>query len=582
VGTAGVATLLLIVPSVVEVADPGLAVFVVIAILSEWAYVPLGRGAISLTFAVTLPAFILYGVGGAVLCETLGYIVGHALFDTRDWRVKFFNVAQYVLTCAAAGYAFLLVSGEPRLVLTSSDILGLAAFTLVYFVVNHVLVGIWLSLVHPDESRQVIWFEPAKWEGFTYLITTPLGVAVIMLYAEGGLSGAAALFVVLLAAAFILRLTLKLDLVNRELKTLYESAEALAQGLDLDSIQAKVLKHLAKLASYDCATLFLWDGVGQVLRCTGSLPGSAGITGQTLRLGEGVIGRALERRKVEVLDLPAGRKDRGKPEALPAGEAPAEAAAATDEAGAEGDQCSPQFPTTVNSVLVAPMVVQDNLVGVLVLASTRQGCYTEEHQRLLTIFAGQAGAALRRAVRYQEARQMAITDSKTGVYNYRFFYERLVDEMRRHEAADKPLSIIFIDLDHLKEINDRYGHQVGDDVVVQVAALISCSIRETDEVARYGGEEFVVLLPGASGEVALAVAERIRQAVANHDFSVRLGIGPGRVTICAGVATYPEHAVKPDELIFRADEAMYAGKHGGRNRVSLYVPAAPASGAGLA
>jgi len=107
-----------------------------------------------------------------------------------------------------------------------------------------------------------------------------------------------------------------------------------------------------------------------------------------------------------------------------------------------------------------------------------------------------------------------------------------------------------------------------------VAAILSANIRDTDEVARYGGEEFVVLLPGADGDEALAVAERIRRAVECHDFAPHLGLGRAQVTITAGVATYPEHATKPDELIFRADEAMYLGKTRGRNRVFLYNPVA--------
>jgi diguanylate cyclase (GGDEF)-like protein len=219
---------------------------------------------------------------------------------------------------------------------------------------------------------------------------------------------------------------------------------------------------------------------------------------------------------------------------------------------------------------------------VLVLGAAESGRYTEEHVRLLTIFAGQAGAALRRAVRYQETCQMAITDSKTGVYNYRFFYERLVDEMRRHRSKNRPLSVIFLDLDDLKGINDRFGHQVGDDVLAQVASLIVANVRETDEVARYGGEEFVVLLPGATGEMSLAVAERIRTAVEAHEFSTRSGSRPLRVTVTAGVATYPEHATEPEELVFRADEAMYQGKHRGRNRVFLYTPVKSACEPGLA
>lgn len=535
-------------------ADLGLLVFVAMNILSEWAHIPLARGSMSLNFGVVLPAFALYGTGGAALCEVAGYLLGQGLFDTRGWQVKLFNSGQYALTCLASGLAYHMVSGVQTVKVGPVDLFGLVVFSAVYFAVNHALVGLWFTLTHPEESVKVIWVEPAMWEGLTYLITAPLGVTIIMLYAVRGLGGAAALFFVSFVAAFIFRLAFRLDRLNHELRTLYEAAQALGQGLDLDSVKGKVLEILGRLVPYDIASLFLWDDVGQVLRAVDGRPEENPFRGRCFQLGEATVGEAAERRVVKV--IPDSSVDPRIP--------------------SEAEEFHPA------SLVVAPMVTEEKLVGALVVGAGQPGRYSEEHVRLLTIFAAQAGAALHRAVRYQETRQLAITDSKTGVYNYRFFYERLVDEIRRHEAREKPFSLIFVDVDYLKGINDRFGHQVGDEVLKQVAALIRDNIRETDEAARYGGEEFVVLLPNAAGEESLAVAERIRRAVETHDFVSQYGFGPVKVTVTAGVATYPEHATQPDELIFRADEAMYYGKHRGRNRVSVYTGVSPLPEAGPA
>ncbi len=531
----------------------GFFAFLFMGVLSEWANVPLARGSMSLSYAVILPTFVLYGPGAAAIVEVVGYVLG-TIDDRRGWRVRLFNCGQYALTVFAAALAFNLTGGVRSLELSGVGLLHLGIFTAVYFVVNHGLVGLWFTLNHPEESARVIWGEPAKWEGMTYLITAPLGVTVISLYSVSGLLGALALFVVSFVVAFILRLAFRLDNLNHELRTLYESAQALGQGLDLDTVKNKVFDILERLAPSWISQLYLWDDVGQVLRAVGGRPENAGLEGKCFRLGEGLVGEAAERRTVEV------RK-----------EAPADLQL-SDEPGW-------RVPA---SLVIVPMATEESLVGVLVLGSAHPGRYTDEHVRLLTIFAAQAGAALSRALRYQETRQMAITDAKTGVYNYRFFYERLIDEIRRHEAKSKPFSLIFVDVDYLKGINDRFGHQVGDEVLVQVAMLIKDNVRETDEVARYGGEEFVVLLPGAAGEESLAVAERIRRSVEDHPFASQHGFGPVRVTVTAGVATYPEHATQPDELIFRADEAMYYGKHRGRNRVSLYAGVAALPGTGPA
>lgn len=549
VAVVGVAAIVLLFPQTIqEVKSGGLwgfIVFLCMGVLSEWAYIPLARGAMSLSYAVVLPTFVLYGAGAAVIVEVVGYLLG-TLEDKRGWRVRLFNCGQYALTVLVAASAYDLIGGVRAAQVDTVSVLQLCVFTAVYFVINHGLVGVWFTLTHPDESAKVIWGEPAKWEGLTYLITAPLGVTVISLYSMAGLIGAVALFVVSFVAAFIFRLAFRLDNLNHELRTLYESAQALGQGLDLETVKGKVLDILERLAPSPLVQLFLWDDVGQVLRAVGGRPEASGLEGSCHRLGEGLIGGVAERRSVEVFQEVSGDLQ------------------LSSEAGW-------QSPA---SMVVVPMATEESLVGVLVLAANQPGRYSEEHVRLLTIFAAQAGAALSRAMRFQETRQMAITDSKTGVYNYRFFYERLIDEIRRHEAKDRPFSLIFVDVDYLKGINDRFGHQVGDEVLVQVATLIKESVRDSDEVARYGGEEFVILLPGASGAESLAVAERIRQSVENHEFASQYGFGPVRVTVTAGVATYPEHATQPDELIFRADEAMYHGKHRGRNRVSLYAAVA--------
>ncbi len=164
----------------------------------------------------------------------------------------------------------------------------------------------------------------------------------------------------------------------------------------------------------------------------------------------------------------------------------------------------------------------------------------------------------------QQLKEMATTDALTGLANRRAFTERLSVEVDRVKRTGKPLSLVFVDLDHFKRLNDTLGHLEGDAALMQVAGILGEGRRGADLVARYGGEEFAVLLPDTAHAEALLVAERLRRA------AEAAGL-PAKCTLSAGVATLPEHAATGIALIDRADEALYAAKNAGRNRVMSYA-----------
>jgi diguanylate cyclase (GGDEF)-like protein len=165
-----------------------------------------------------------------------------------------------------------------------------------------------------------------------------------------------------------------------------------------------------------------------------------------------------------------------------------------------------------------------------------------------------------------ELRLMAVTDGLTGLYNRRHLEERL-HEMFEHSARlHEPLACVMADLDHFKAVNDNYGHQVGDEVLKQLAMLLRSVAREVDRAGRYGGEEFMVILPGTVLDAAVTFAERARQEVADHIFT--FDGGSLRATISCGVAAWPHPRIaERDELVKAADDALYVAKALGRNRV---------------
>jgi diguanylate cyclase (GGDEF)-like protein len=165
-----------------------------------------------------------------------------------------------------------------------------------------------------------------------------------------------------------------------------------------------------------------------------------------------------------------------------------------------------------------------------------------------------------------ELRRLAVTDGLTGLYNRRHLEERLREMFEHSARLHEPLACVMADLDLFKGINDRYGHQVGDEVLKQLAGLLRTAAREVDRVGRYGGEEFMVILPGTVLDAAVTFAERARQEVADHVFTFEGGTL--RATMSCGVAAWPHPRIaERDDLVKAADDALYVAKAQGRNRV---------------
>jgi len=167
----------------------------------------------------------------------------------------------------------------------------------------------------------------------------------------------------------------------------------------------------------------------------------------------------------------------------------------------------------------------------------------------------------------QQLEQLLMVDDKTGLYNFREFQRRLREEWHRSERYDVPLSLVFLALDHFKQVNDTLGHQAGDGVLGEFAMLVAGGARASDIAARYGGEEFAIILPHTAGERAMRVAERIRHAV--QEFAFLADSTPTRITVSAGVATMdPSSGIDSvDALVRTADVALYEAKDRGRNQV---------------
>jgi diguanylate cyclase (GGDEF)-like protein len=200
--------------------------------------------------------------------------------------------------------------------------------------------------------------------------------------------------------------------------------------------------------------------------------------------------------------------------------------------------------------------------------ASREPAIAPSVRRLMDVALEPAAVALENALRIARAEALSVTDDLTSLYNSRYLSQVLRRETKRATRNGRPLSLLFIDLDGFKSVNDRFGHLCGSKALVEAAAVIRNSARETDMIARYGGDEFALLLPDTGSDGAFAVGERIRDRVAAHRFLESEGLTV-RLTASVGVATLPDVAGSVEALIRAADMAMYRVKGRGKNGIDV-------------
>jgi diguanylate cyclase (GGDEF)-like protein len=206
---------------------------------------------------------------------------------------------------------------------------------------------------------------------------------------------------------------------------------------------------------------------------------------------------------------------------------------------------------------------RQSVIGELLVEDNTPGRRWEPEEKLMVnTVCDQLAVAVDHARLFNEMQTQAMTDALTGLHNHRSFQERLEREVRFSDRTNTPLSLVLLDLDTLKHINDTHGHRSGDAALRYVARTMQTTVRDVDICARYGGDELVIILTQCSGDDAIEIAERLREAIASTPVP-----NIGQVTASIGVASYPSGAKNKKELVEMADRAMYLAKASGRNRV---------------
>jgi diguanylate cyclase (GGDEF)-like protein len=335
-----------------------------------------------------------------------------------------------------------------------------------------------------------------------------------------------------------------LDTIQRrvqETDTLREAAAIVTSALDLDQVLDRILTQLERVIPYDQATIFLFEGQALTITACRGFQDPGQVLGQVFPADNPLFLEALHRQAP--LSLVDAQQD---------------------------DRFQGWCGTTyTRGWMGAPLIVRNESIGYLILDSRQAGAYGPEKEALIGAFANQAAIAIENARLFKQAQHLAITDSLTGLYNRRHFFDLASREFERTRRYGHALALLMWDIDHFKTVNDRFGHIAGDQVLQAVTQRCRAQLREVDIMGRYGGEEFVAILPETGLDQARLAAGRLCQAISNEPFSI--GRESVFLSISLGVAEADEACSSLEILLDRADQALYTAKQGGRNGVAAWT-----------
>jgi diguanylate cyclase (GGDEF)-like protein/putative nucleotidyltransferase with HDIG domain len=322
-------------------------------------------------------------------------------------------------------------------------------------------------------------------------------------------------------------------LAHREIYALYEIAQAMGTSLGVSDTMALISAKLSNLVPFSCAALFLYDEDTETLRCRFATGTDAEIIQQiAVHTGEGLTGWVARNRRALVNARPS---------------ADLEAAGLSE------------LTTNLQSALVCPLLFSERFIGTLSVYHVDAAFYRDDHRRLLDRVSEQAAAVINNSMLFEQTKEDSLTDPLTGLPNTRFLFMHLTRELARAERLKSEVSLLVMDLDNFKSINDSHGHHVGDRALCEVARVLRAAIRPYDICVRYAGDEFMVVLSGCSVDEAEQKRAELQRGIDEVYFEAR----PGKrvqLGISVGAAVFPHDAESYESLLATADSRMYQDK----------------------
>ncbi len=332
---------------------------------------------------------------------------------------------------------------------------------------------------------------------------------------------------------------------TRELSFFINSSKALTSALEFKKVLKIIMEKAQTLIKCEDWSLLLLDEETQELYFEMSKEKKAkDVMNRRIKMGEGIAGWVAKKGIPQIVaDLPRDSRFNRSVERRNYNHA--------------------------KSILCVPIVNKRRPIGVLEMVDKVSGePFEEKDLDLLVKLVDQAAIAIERSQLYQKMADLARTDDLTKLFNFRHLDQTLDLEIRRCQRYGSQVSLIFLDMDYFKLVNDRHGHLMGSKVLVEVAQILTNNLRDIDIIARYGGDEFVVVLPETNVDTTYQISQRLQQATRDHDFLNEEGLKI-KLSASFGISGYPVHAKNKKDLILLADQAMYQAKYGGRDRICI-------------
>lgn len=502
---------------------------------------------------VALAVFLYFGFFAEMVMMQIAIVF--VMINMRvGWTSHFryaVNSLMFLLVSFLGGAFYELISGKHgKIEFSVNFLLTVAGYSLVVWISNHLLLH--SARIGLYQRQQKFFTKDFWWEIYSSIMVLPVGIILYILYAQLGMPAILYVGIPMITLAVILNLYYSSQKVNGYLQQAADIGKQLTERLEVDEVLDVFHEQMTSMIHADYAYIIdvAEDSHFKIIRkmadgkvTVGTMetfPIQEGISGYTYRIKKGL----LFKKRIAWTEI---------------GHSP--------------------LPESVESVISVPIIRNQRVTGIVLFTSNNKRAYENYQLMIVELLTAHLGVAIENARNHELTREQSVRCSLTKLYNYRYLEMELESQfMKLKKNSLERLSLVILDIDHFKQVNDTYGHQSGNEVLIQLAARLERFTGERGTVFRYGGEEFVILLPNVDKNACFAFAEGVRNEIASSPFVLEQNIKEDKnktalsITASIGIATAFDDADDELSLIRHADRAMYVGaKQAGRNKVAEYA-----------